>query len=252
MEITFLGTGTSHGVPIIGCSCSTCLSNNPKNKRYRSSIYIELDTSSLLIDTAPELRLQLIRNNITTIDAVLFTHTHADHLMGFDDLRGINRLQKKAIPCYGNQRAIKEIKRVFSYIFNPFQIGGGIPEVTLHQVSENFEIKNSTIVPIPIKHGKLDILGYRIANMAYLTDCSFISAESYRLLEGIDLLIIDALRYEPHSTHMNIDQALEVVNKLEVPQTYFTHLSHRLEHESVNKDLPNNVQLAYDGLKISI
>ena len=252
MQITFLGTGTSHGVPVIGCECATCMSDDFKNKRYRSSIYIELEDSSLLIDTPPELRLQLLDNNIRKIDAVLFTHPHADHLMGFDDLRGINRLQRSSIPCYGNSMTIKEIERVFSYIFNPIQIGGGVPEVTLHRVNTDFEIDGNIINPIPIKHGDLDILGYRIGKFAYITDCSYIPESSFALLDGIELLVIDALRYRPHSTHMNIEQALKVVNRLGVSKAYFTHLSHDLEHNKVNSELPDYVQLAYDGLKVEI
>ncbi len=252
MEITFLGTGTSHGVPVIGCKCATCTSDDPKNQRYRSSIYIKLSNLELIIDTSPELRLQLLRNDISNIDAVLFTHAHADHLMGFDDLRGINRLKKNKISCYGNADTLKEIKRVFSYVFNPGQIGGGLPEVLLYVVSNSFKINGNQITPIPLKHGKLNTLGYRIRNMAYLTDCSELPNSSLNLLKGVEVLIIDALRYRPHPTHMNIAEALEVVNKLNIKEAYLTHLSHDVEYYQSNRELPANVQLAYDGLNLRI
>ncbi|OCL27685.1 MBL fold metallo-hydrolase [Orenia metallireducens] len=252
MKITFLGTGTSHGVPVIGCECPTCISEDSKNKRYRSSIYIEVDNTSLLIDTPPELRLQLLENNIRKVDAVLFTHPHADHLMGFDDLRGINRLQSSSIPCYGNKMTIEEIEKVFSYILNPIQIGGGIPQVTLHKVNTEFEINSNIITPIPVKHGGLDIFGYRIDKFAYLTDCSYIPENSFTLLEGIKLLVIDALRYRSHSTHMNIEEALKIADRLGVSKAYFTHLSHDLEYNKVNSELPDHVKLAYDGLQLVI
>lgn len=215
-------------------------------------MYIRDNDISLLIDTPPELRLQLLRNNITTIDAVLFTHSHADHLMGLDDIRAINRLHNKSIPCYGNESTIKDIKKVFKYIFDTLQVGGGIPQVTLHNIKDSFLIGETLIQPLPIKHGKLDILGYKIDRIAYMTDCSYIPQETLSLLEGIDILIIDALRYKPHPTHMNVKQALDIIKYLGVPRAYLTHISHHLEHDKTNKELPSNVRLAYDGLTIEL
>ncbi len=252
MKITFLGTGTSHGVPLVGCNCSTCTSNDPRDRRYRSAIYIQLSDLSILIDTPPELRLQLLENKIRKIDAVLFTHPHADHLMGFDDLRAINRLQKEEIYCYGNKMTINRIENIFDYIFNQIQLGGGIPEVILRKVDASFRINNTSVIPLPVKHGKLDIFGYKIGELAYITDCSFIPKETFSLLSDIKVLIIDALRYRPHPTHMNIEEALEVVDRLNVDRAYFTHLSHDLKHQKVNNELPSYVQLAYDGLQLEI
>lgn len=252
MEIIFLGTGTSHGVPMLGCDCKTCLSTNFKNKRYRSAVIIKTNKLTILIDTPPELRLQLMRANITNVDMILYTHAHADHLMGFDDIRGINRLYGQIIPCYGNKETITEIKHVFSYVFKSKQIGGGLPQVVFKEIKEELEFADTKIIPLAIKHGSLDILGYKIGKLAYITDCSFIPSKTFKQLADVELLIINALRFKKHSTHMNIEEALAVIKKLKVPQAYLTHIAHNIEHESVNKTLPENVQIAYDTLQISI
>lgn len=252
MKITFLGTGTSHGVPVIGCNCYTCLSDDPKNKRNRSSIYIQIDGLKLLVDTPPELRLGLLNNNISQVDAILYTHPHADHLMGFDDIRALNMINDEAMPCYANEYTIKEIKTVFPYINQCIQLGGGIPDVKLITVDSNFFVKGKEVRPLPVKHGKLDIYGYRIENIAYITDCSFIPEETFKKLEGIDLIIIGALRYRPHPTHMNIEQAVKTIKKLNVSRAYLTHLSHEIEHNKVSRELPDNIFLAYDGLKVEL
>ncbi|AZO95393.1 MBL fold metallo-hydrolase [Halocella sp. SP3-1] len=252
MKITFLGTGTSHGVPLIGCNCDICLSDDPKNKRNRSSVYIQFDDLNLLIDTPPELRLGLLKNNISQVDAVLYTHPHADHLMGFDDIRALNMINNKTMPCYGNNYTIKEIKTVFPYINHNIQQGGGIPDVRLITINSNFLIKDKEVYPLPVKHGKLDIYGYRIENMAYITDCSFIPEATFKQLKGIDLIILGALRYRPHSTHMNIEQAIKTIKKLNVSRAYLTHLSHEIEHNKVSRELPENIFLAYDGLIVEV
>ncbi|ACL69854.1 MBL fold metallo-hydrolase [Halothermothrix orenii] len=252
MEIVFLGTGTSHGVPVIGCNCKTCQSKNPRNKRTRSSIYVKFESFSILVDTPPELRLQLLNNGIHKVDAILYTHSHADHIMGFDDIRAFNLINKRPLPCYGNSSTIKDIKRTFNYIFNAVQMGGGLPQVQLIEVNSTFFIEDIKIIPLPVKHGKLDILGYRFGRIAYITDCSHIPESTYDKLEGLDILIIDALRYRPHPTHMNISEALEVIEKTGVSRAYLTHLSHSVEHEELKKNLPSWVRPAYDGLKIII
>ena len=252
MDITFLGTGTSHGVPIVGCKCKTCLSDDPKNNRLRSSIYIKTKQKNILIDTTPDLRFQLLRNNITDINLVLFTHSHADHIMGFDDLRAINRINKKDIPCYGNKNTIEDIKKKFEYIFKDHKHKFAVPGVNLIEISKRISFDELEIIPIPIKHNNDTILGYRINNLAYITDCSFIPESSYELLEGIEVLILDALRYKKHPKHFNIEQAIEFIQKIGVKQAYLTHISHEIEHnEAVNK-LPDGISLAYDNLKIKL
>ena len=252
MLIKFLGTGTSHGIPVVGCNCKTCTSNNPKNKRMRSSIFIQEKNNDILIDTSPELRLQMLANDITNIDLVLFTHAHADHIMGFDDLRVINWLKGESVPCYGNKDTMNKIRNIFDYIFDPLQVGGGIPQVTLNTIKSEFEYNNLLITPLEVKHGKLDVLGFKIKNMAYITDCSFIPENTFKKLKNIDLLIIDALRFEEHPTHMNLKEAIEVVKKINPKKAYFTHISHEMEHKETNKKLPENMELAYDGLILKV
>mgnify|MGYP006283524089 CR=1 FL=1 len=252
MQLTFLGTGTSHGIPIIGCNCPTCMSVNDKNKRFRSSIHLNISDKDILIDTPPELRLQLLKNDINNIDLILFTHAHADHIMGFDDIRAINRLKDNVIPWYGNQDTIDRLSNIFNYIFNPVQIGGGIPQVSLKKIDTTFKYKDLTITPLPVMHGKIEILGFKIKNLAYITDCSYIPENTYNLLKNIDYLVIDALRFKTHPTHMNIDEALSVIERLNLSRAYLTHISHEIEHIQVSKYLPDNVKLAYDGLKIEI
>lgn len=254
MEVIFLGTGTSHGVPMIGCNCKSCISENLYNKRKRSSVFIKVKTNEkkvcLLIDTPQELRLQLLENKIDKFDGILYTHPHADHLLGFDDIRAINRTTDKQIPCFGNEYTIKEIKRVFPYIDNAIQKGGGLPEVIFNIIDKKFLFQGLNIYPLSVKHGKLNILGYRIKDFAYITDCSLIPESTFSLLSDLKVLVLGVLRHKKHTTHMNIEKALQVIKKLNVHRVYFTHLSHDLEHKVTNKILPDHINLAYDGLSI--
>lgn len=250
MEITFLGTGTSHGVPVITCDCAVCRSSNYKNKRTRSSLWVRKGKTSILIDTATEFRLQALQAQIQKVDGVLYTHCHADHVFGFDDLRVFSKLTKKSIPVYGNEPTIRELREVFSYVFRETQAGGGKPEVETIIIDGPLQIGDIRVQPIPIFHGALPILGYRLGSLAYLTDCSYIPPESIELLQSLDTLILGVVRYEPHSTHMHVQQALELVQKLQVKRTYFTHISHLLEHEKTDRNLPPMVCMAYDGLEI--
>lgn len=252
MELTFLGTGTSHGIPVIGCQCSVCTSSNPKNKRTRSSVILEVQGLNILIDTATEFRLQALAAQIERVDAVLYTHCHADHVFGFDDLRVFDYHQQQAVPVYGNEPTITELRSVFAYAFRKTQEGGGKPQVETNIVAGQFQIQGVEITPIPVFHGELPIFGYRIGRAAYVTDCSCIPPQSLTLLKDLDLLILGVIRREPHPTHMHLDQALELVETLRPKRTYFTHISHLLDHDETNHTLPQGVELAYDGLRITV
>jgi len=252
VKLTFLGTGTSHGVPVIGCDCAVCQSNDPRNKRTRSSLLVQVDDLNILIDTATEFRLQALRCGVKRIDAVLYTHCHADHVFGFDDLRIFSQRFGIEIPFYGNAATIEEMQQVFSYVFRKTQEGGGKPRVKPIVVDGEFMINQVKIVPLPIYHGELPIYGYRIGDMAYITDCSLLPETTLALLRGVKVLILGVIRYQPHPTHMHVDAALELVKQVKPDQTYFTHISHLLEHNAVNASLPSYVTLAYDGLVIEL
>ena len=268
MRLTFLGTGTSHGIPVIGCACAVCKSGNQKNKRTRASVWIESGTASILIDTATEFRLQAVREGISKVDCVFLTHSHADHIHGIDDLRPLSRYNP--IPVYGNPETISDVKKRFSYINADEGSGGGKPRLEFNEIKDeeltvqtgpadgnpghgsNKNTENRIIIrPVKIKHGNDDILGYRIGNLAYLTDCSYIPPESFEVLEGVEILIIDALRYKPHPTHFSVDQALEMIEKTGCREAYLTHMCHNIEHEALEKELPLHVRPAWDGLKIN-
>jgi phosphoribosyl 1,2-cyclic phosphate phosphodiesterase len=251
--VRFLGTGTSHGVPMIGCRCDTCRSLDPHDTRSRPSIAIELaDGTRVLVDTTPDLRAQALTHGIARVDAILFTHCHADHVMGLDEVRRFNVLQDSAIPCYGDARTIRELRRTFAYIFESSDHGGGIPRVHLYALGGPFSIAGQEFVPVPVWHGRRTILGYRTGGFAYLTDCSGIPDESWPLLQGLDTLVVDALRHRPHPTHFTVAQALAVAERLGPRRTYFTHICHDLPHEATNRSLPAGVELGYDGLTVEI
>jgi len=252
VKITFLGTGTSHGVPVIGCDCAVCQSRDPRNQRTRSSLLVETNGLSVLIDTATEFRQQALRTGLRAVDAVLYTHCHADHVFGFDDLRIFSQRSGKPIPFYGNRETIEEMLQVFSYVFRKTQVGGGKPQVEPRVVEGPFIIKDLEVVPIPVFHGKLPIYGYRIGDLAYITDCSRIPESSMELLSDLKVLILGVVRYEPHPTHLHVDAALELIAKLKPERAYFTHLSHLVDHNQLSGELPQAVSLAYDGLIIGI
>lgn len=253
MDILFLGTGTSHGIPVIGCACSTCTSGNEKNKRLRSSVLVTKDDKHILIDTSIDFRQQSLRYDIRRVDAVLFTHHHVDHIFGLDDTRVFNKMYKKKIPCYAGNETIQKLKHIFSYIFDYPDIPGGIPMLEFTAVDEQpFDVLGISVTPIEIIHGTMPINAYRIGNVIYATDCSFIPEHSMTKFKNADVLILDCLRIRKHPTHFNLEQALEVTKKIGAKQTYFTHMSHEIEHEAVTKSLPANVALAYDGLKITV
>jgi phosphoribosyl 1,2-cyclic phosphate phosphodiesterase len=252
-RVTFLGTGTSHGVPAIGCRCATCLSDDPHDRRWRPSILIELaGGTTLLIDTSPDLRSQALAFANSRIDAILYTHAHADHLLGLDDIRRFNEMQGGPIPCYADRATLAELRRTFAYAFGPDGAGGGVPRVTLFAVEGPFSLGGAEIVPVPIMHGTQPILGFRIGSFAYLTDCSSIPAASWALLSGVRELALDALRKRPHPTHFSVAEALAVVDRLRPERTWLTHLCHDLPHQATSARLPAGVMLAYDGLRVEV
>ncbi|MEO6694223.1 MAG: MBL fold metallo-hydrolase [Ignavibacteria bacterium] len=254
MKVTILGTGTSQGIPVIGCSCETCISLNPKDKRLRTSAFINVDGLKLLIDTSIDFRQQMLTNNISDIDAVLYTHHHVDHINGMDDLRQITQKHGKFIDLYGNRNTIDEMKITFRYVFDEKLIKfNSVPLVKFHNIdNEKFKIRNVEIIPVECFHGDLKIFGYRIGDFAYITDCSSISEEEQQKLYGLKVLIVNALRIRPHPTHFNLQQAIEVAKKVRPEQTFFTHLTHDILHDKINATLPKGIELGYDGAEFQI
>jgi phosphoribosyl 1,2-cyclic phosphate phosphodiesterase len=249
---TFLGTGTSVGVPMIGCDCAVCRSDDPHNHRYRCAVLIRTPRGNLLIDTPPELRLQLIRERVGAINAVLYTHYHADHLFGLDDLRPVARIVGHPVPLYCTAEVEGKIRQSFSYAFGPAaeQLPAGmIPKLLFQRITaEPFHVLGETVVPIPLIHAHFDVFGFRIDDVAYCTDVNEIPRSSWSRLDDLRVLVLDALRPQPHPAHFGLDQALDVIAQFRPQQAYLTHMSHEIDHETVNRRLPPNVRLAYDGL----
>ena len=258
MKITVLGSGTSHGVPMIGCDCDVCRSANPKNRRMRPSILVQTDAGAILVDTTPELRLQALANDMRRVDAVLITHTHADHIMGLDDLRRFNDLADAEIPVYADPQSLEDIRRIYHYIFIETQAGGGKPRITLHPVQPEFELCGLRIQSLPVLHGRLEVLAYRFddpatgCSAAYVTDVSHIPPYAMARLRDLDLLLLDAVRYDPHPTHFGLYQALDVIAELKPKQALLTHISHRFDHDTVTAETPPHVAPAYDGQVIAL
>ena len=252
MQITFLGTGTSHGVPMIGCDCRTCRSDDRRDRRSRPSVYLQAaDGTALLVDAGPDLRTQALSYNIRRVDAIFFTHGHADHIVGLDDVRRFNVIQKQVIPCFGDAQTVRDVAGMFSYVFDPNTAkGGGLPRLELFTIAGPFCVGALEIVPVPVMHGERLILGLRCGRVAYLTDCSRIPEASWPLLEDLDVLVLDALRDTPHPTHFTLAQAVEAAWRIGARQTYFTHMTHDLPHEATCARLPQGMELAYDGLVV--
>lgn len=249
MKVTVLGSGTSTGVPIIGCTCIVCKSDNPKNQRLRSSVYVEVDGKSILIDTSPDLRQQALKYNLNKIDAVLYTHEHADHVHGIDDLRVFNVIQASEIPLYGTEKMVSHLHTKFPYIFsNNGNVNGFVPKLRTVTVDGIFDCEGIKVTMVPCCHGKSLTNNYRIGNFAWLTDTNGIPDESMELLQGLEVLFLDGLRYKKHDTHFNFEQALAVSKKISAKKTYLIHLTHDYEHDEVNAQLPTGIELAYDGL----
>jgi phosphoribosyl 1,2-cyclic phosphate phosphodiesterase len=253
VKVTFLGTGTSQGIPLIACPCSVCNSADPKDNRLRTSVLIEVDGKNFVIDTGPDFRMQMLRENVKHLEAVIFTHEHKDHTAGFDDIRAFNFVMRKKMNVYATERVQNAIRREFAYIFSDFKYPG-IPEIELHLIkNETFEIDNVEFTPIEVMHYKLPVLGFRIGAFTYITDANAISEEEKEKIKGSKILVLNALRREEHISHFTLQQAIDLVKELKPEQAYFTHISHQLGlHSEVEKELPENIHLAYDGLKLDL
>ena len=256
MKITVLGCGTSHGVPMIGCGCVVCTSPDPRNRRYRPAILVTAGSgASVLVDTPPEMRLALIENHVSRLDAILYTHSHADHIFGLDDVRTFNYRSGTAMPVYAEPDVLDDVRRIYSYIFKPTQAGGGKPQVDLHAVhpGERLSLPGLDILALRVCHGRLPILAYKFgARFAYVTDVSEIPAETWPHLLNLDLLMLDAVRREPHETHFHLDAALDVIARLKPKRTLLTHLSHDYDYQATNTSLPAGVELAYDMQTVEV
>lgn len=254
IELIFLGTGTSHGVPMIACDCAVCRSDDPRDKRNRASAAVRApDGRVILIDTAPELRLSAVGCGLTRVDAILFTHTHADHIMGLDDVRRFNDVSGATIDCYGSAETVGRLRQVFPYTEVAYERAPtDRPSLRFAVIDAPRRICGLPVVPVPLLHGRAEVLGFRFGPMAYCTDCSAIPEGSWDLLAGLELLVLDALRRTPHPTHFNLAEALEVVARLAPRRAWLTHITHELSHAATNAALPDNVALAHDGLRVSV
>jgi phosphoribosyl 1,2-cyclic phosphate phosphodiesterase len=253
LRITFLGTGTSQGVPVIGCRCEVCTSLDYRDKRLRTSLHVEVDDQSLVIDTGPDFRQQMLRENISKLDAVIFTHAHRDHTAGLDDVRAYNFKQQMDMPVYGTLPTLDQLRLEYAYAFHP-KAYPGLPRLTLNEINESpFSINGTPILPLPVMHLKLPVFGYRFGNFSYITDANYISDDTLARLKGTDVLVLNALQRETHVSHFNLDEALQMVEIIAPRQTYLTHISHKLGlHSTVERELPGGVSLAFDGLQLQL
>ncbi len=253
MKITILGSGTSQGVPVIGCECEVCSSIDFKDKRLRSSIHIEVEGNSFVIDSGPDFRQQMLRARIKRLDALIFTHEHKDHTAGMDDIRSFNFLQKKDMPVYARAQVIDQLKREFEYVFAKSKYPG-VPQVQIHEIENKpFEVNGISINPIEVMHYKLPVFGFRIGDFTYITDAKTISKEEKDKIKGSKVLILNALQKTPHLSHLTLEEAIDLALELEAEKTYFTHLSHKMgKHRDVEKELPENMEIAFDGLQIEL
>lgn len=251
MKVTFLGTGTSQGVPVIGCTCDVCRSLDYRDKRLRTSVHIDTGSLSLVIDTGPDFRQQMLREGVKRLDAVLFTHSHKDHTAGLDDVRAYNFLQKIDMPVYGHDTTLKQLTREYEYVFEPHSYPG-IPRLKFHPITEEpFTLSGVKITPLPVTHLHMPVFGFRVGDFSYITDANEIPDSTMELLHGTKVLVLNALQREKHISHFNLDEAVAMAARVGAEQTFFTHLSHKMGlHREVELELPKNVRLAYDGLSV--
>lgn len=251
MKVTFLGTGTSQGVPVIGCTCEVCRSVDFRDKRLRSSILIDISGRNFIVDTGPDFRQQMLREQVRRIDAVLFTHAHRDHTAGLDDVRAYNFLQEMDMPVYGTRNVLEQLKVEYAYAFGS-EFYPGIPRLSLNEIDgEAFTVNGISFLPLPVMHLKMQVLGFRVENFSYITDANYIPPATIERLKGTEILVLNALQREQHVSHFNLSEALQMVKTINPRQTYFTHVSHKLGlHADVEKELPDHVSLAFDGLRI--
>ncbi len=248
--LTVLGSGTSMGVPTIGCSCRVCTSSDPHDRRTRPSVLVEYAGRCVLIDTTPDFRQQAIRENITRLDAIIYTHAHADHILGLDDVRPLSFRSPEKIPLYAHESTAEALQSIFRYIFDANYKYGGIARVEMNRINGSLDLFGACFEPVRVLHGEAEIHGFRFGSAAYLTDFSDIPAESLERLRGLDILFLDALRHRPHPTHSTVANSLRLVEELKPKRAFFTHISHDLSHQETNQDLPAHVRLAHDGLKL--
>jgi phosphoribosyl 1,2-cyclic phosphate phosphodiesterase len=251
MRLRFLGTGTSMGVPVIGCECAVCTSADPRNYRTRTSALLQTDSQTILIDAGPDFRVQALTAGLRSIDAVLLTHSHFDHTAGLDDLRPLCHYGG-CVPVYGSPRTLSDVRERFAYAFDESSAGSTRPSLDLRPIESPFTIGATPIRPFDIQHGTWTITGYRVGGLGYVTDASDIPPASWALLRGLDVLVLNALRYEPHPTHYTVDQALEIVAALRPRRAYFVHMTHAIEHAAASSQLPPGVEFAYDGLEVTV
>ncbi len=252
MRVTFLGSGTSTGVPVLTCGCPVCVSTDPRDRRSRPSIWMEWDGASVLVDTSTDLRQQALSRRIERVDAVLYTHAHADHILGLDELRLYNWRQRGSVPAYGSRPTLDALRRTFWYVFEEVPIGGAKPAVDCRVVDGPFSLLGRVVEPVPLLHGTQEILGYRLGRFAYLTDVSRIPDPSYALLRDLDVLVLNALRTKPHPTHLHLDAALWEAARIGARRTILTHLGHDMPHQTISDSLPAGVDLAHDGLSFVV
>jgi len=247
-----LGSGTSTGVPVVGCGCAVCTSSDPRNRRLRPGLKLELDGGTVVVDTSPDFREQALRFGIERVDAVLYTHPHADHVFGLDDLRPFNFRQRATIPCYGSAPTLARLRQIFAYVFEPGEEGGGKPRLELIEVDAPFGLFGVEVVPVPVEHGSMPVLGYRLGPFAVVTDVHRIPEEGFARLAGVEVLVLSALRYRPHPTHFNFEQAIAVAARIGARRTIFTHLAHDVDHGAPQIALPAGVEIGWDGLVVEL